>query len=50
MSSRVVHQIQKQHHATEKTAHTKDFTIRLLQLRPLGSLDLDTVPSRSFAA
>lgn len=50
MYSRVVHQIQKQHHANEKTAQTKDFTTGLLQLRRLGSLDLDLVPSHSFAA
>lgn len=50
MCSRVVHQKQKRHHANEKTAQTKDFTMRLLQLSHLRSLDLDLVPSHSFAA
>lgn len=50
MCSGVVHRMQKQHHANEKTAQTKDFTMRLLELRHLGSLDLDLVPRHRFAA
>lgn len=42
--------MQKQHHANEKTAQTKDFTMILLQLGHLGSLDLDLVHSHNFAA
>lgn len=38
------------HHTAEDTARTKDFTMRLLQIRHLGSLDPDSVPSHRSAA
>lgn len=50
MCTRVVRRIQKQHHTTEEAAQTKDFTTRLLQLRHLGSLDLDSVLRHRSAA